>query len=63
LKLLLLALAGVNMGIFHWSRAGHGAWRQAASAPWPGKIAGLLSVCLWIGIVAFGRWIGFESIR
>jgi hypothetical protein len=64
MKLLLLAFAGINMGIFHWVKSrGHGAWGQAASAPWQGKIAGLLSICLWIGIVAFGRWIGFESIR
>jgi hypothetical protein len=64
MKLLLLVLAGVNMLTFHVIMGrGLGRWSEPGATPWPGKIAGLISLVLWIGIVAFGRWIGFASIR
>ncbi|MBV8169879.1 MAG: hypothetical protein JO021_24040 [Alphaproteobacteria bacterium] len=59
LKMLLLALAGLNMlafqvvtwrGVARWDRA-----RPPLAAQW----AGGLSLVFWIGIVAMGRWIGF----
>jgi hypothetical protein len=40
-----------------------GRWSESAVTPWPGRIAGLISLLLWIGIVAFGRWIGFAAVR
>jgi hypothetical protein len=60
LKMLLLVLAGLNMSIFHLfvnRRMKH--WETAAGTPWPAKLAGAASLVLWIGIAAFGRWIGF----
>ena len=64
MKLLLLVLAGVNMLTFHWIMGrGLGRWSEAGATPWQGKVAGLISLMLWIGIVAFGRWIGFEGVR
>jgi hypothetical protein len=63
-KLLLLVLAGVNMLAFHLIMGrGLGRWSESGAAPWQGKVAGLISLLLWIGIVALGRWIGFESVR
>lgn len=54
-KLLLLALAGLNMGLFHLF--GHRRLAEAgALAP---KVSGGISLLLWITIVTFGRWIGF----
>jgi len=55
-KLALLLLAAVNMAAFHWivqPRAGLGAGRAAAQA------SGVLSLAIWIGVVALGRWTGF----
>lgn len=59
IKLVLLALAGVNMVVFHFVT-----WRSVRSwetgTPAPGaRLAGLLSLLLWIGVVVCGRWIGF----
>ncbi|HEY8507589.1 MAG TPA: DUF6644 family protein [Steroidobacteraceae bacterium] len=60
LKLLFLALAGVNMMIFHLvtyrSVAG---WDDKPHTPAAAKMAGAVSLALWVGVVAFGRWIGF----
>ena len=60
-KMVLLVLAGLNMAVFHllvsrdierWGSTPH-------TTPLPAKVAGLCSLCLWIAVVAFGRWIGF----
>ena len=44
-KLFLLALAGINMVVFQ--------------LPLQARLAGLVSITLWIAIVICGRWIGF----
>jgi Family of unknown function (DUF6644) len=60
LKLLLIALAGINMGVYHlFLSRGVAAWHTPASTPLRARIVGIVSLCLWIAIVAFGRWIGF----
>jgi hypothetical protein len=62
IKMVLMALAGVNMAIFHlitW-RTVH-QWDIDAPTPRGAKIAGLLSLTFWVGVVACGRWIGFYS--
>ncbi len=60
-KMGLMLLAGVNMAIFHrilsknisdWDAPG-------AAAPAAAKIAGLLSLLLWIVIPFCGRAVGF----
>lgn len=59
-KMALVALAGVNMGVLEW-----GAWKTvrewnaAFPAPTAARLAGALSLCLWITVVIFGRFIGF----
>jgi len=59
-KMLLIALAGLNMAAYHLI-LGKGAadWHSAAQTPWRVRVAGGLSLCLWIAIAACGRWIGF----
>jgi hypothetical protein len=59
-KLVLLAIAGLNMVVFH-AFAAHdlGRWSARANPPMAARIAGVLSLLLWIAVVAFGRWIGF----
>ena len=60
MKFLLLLLAGINMLVFELIIArGAANWEQRSPIPWPGKIAALLSLILWISIVFFGRRVGF----
>jgi hypothetical protein len=60
-KLVLLVFAGINMAVFHvlvnrdvarWGSTPH-------TTPLSAKVAGALSLCLWVSVVTFGRWIGF----
>ncbi|HEV7691719.1 MAG TPA: DUF6644 family protein [Hyphomonadaceae bacterium] len=61
IKLVLLALAGINMAAFQFG-AGRtiNTWGEG-QAPTGARIAGALSLVFWIGVVAAGRWIGFAS--
>jgi uncharacterized membrane protein len=59
-KMCLILLAGINMAVFHhftWRRVGE--WDSNATAPLSGKIAGALSILIWILVVACAREIGF----
>jgi hypothetical protein len=62
LKMLTLLLAGINTAYFEfWTRRGIALWNNAARTPRAAKLAGGLSLVLWILVVAFGRWIGFTK--
>jgi len=55
-KLALLLLAAGNMAAFHvivQPRLGLRAGRAAA------RVCGFLSLVIWVGVVALGRWTGF----
>ncbi len=62
IKLLLLALAGVNMLVFQLR-----AWPQVrplpadAALPAAARWAGGLSLLFWVGVVTAGRWIAFTG--
>jgi hypothetical protein len=59
--MLSLALAGLNMAIFHgFSTRQLESWDSAAP-PTRARVAGGVSLCLWTVIVAAGRWIGFTT--
>ena len=58
-KVVCLALAGINMAYFHLVGARDMANWDSGRAPWRAKLAGVASITLWITIVATGRWIGF----
>lgn len=60
-KMVLMALAGVNMAIFHRVVAkGVDEWGQpGATIPTGAKVAGLTSLALWAIIPFLGRIIGF----
>ena len=59
-KLLLICAAGLNMMIFHAIGArNRPRWENEARLPLPARLAGGLSILLWISVVACGRWIGF----
>jgi len=59
-KMFLICAAGINMLVFHWISARDlPQWEQDTSPPFSARLAGALSILLWIAIVACGRWIGF----
>jgi hypothetical protein len=59
-KMVCMAFAGLNMLIFHFmTYRDVQAWDDQAVTPTAARVAGALSLIFWIGVVAFGRWIGF----
>ena len=61
-KMLLLAAAGLNMAVFH--RFVHPSLIADAAdtkPPLAARLSGVVSLALWIAVVAFGRWIGFTT--
>jgi Family of unknown function (DUF6644) len=59
-KIALIALAGINMAVYHlFLNEGVAMWQTPALTPLRARLVGGLSLCLWIAIAAFGRWIGF----
>jgi hypothetical protein len=60
-KMLLMLAAGVNVLIFH-SRVfpGVAKWDADATPPKVARVAGALSLVLWIGIVFSGRMIAYN---
>jgi hypothetical protein len=60
IKMVLLSLAGLNALIFHltiYRRAAE--WDGKPVAPMRARMAGLLSLLLWIAIIAAGRSIAY----
>ena len=59
-KLILLAAAFVNAAVFHrWPFRTVGDWDTEVAAPVAARVAGLLSIALWIGVIACGRLIAY----
>ena len=59
-KMLLIVLAGVHALLFHWIVYRDVAtWDDGAVLPVGAKAAGFVSILLWVGVVAAGRFIGF----
>lgn len=60
IKLVLIGLAGLHAATFRWIACRDmPSWEVIRPVPLRGKLAGLVSLALWVGIVAAGRWIGF----
>ena len=61
-KMLVLLLAGINMAVFHLG-AGRNIhlWDRSAMIPTGARIAGAVSLLIWICVVSLGRWIGFTT--
>jgi hypothetical protein len=60
LKFLFMALAAANMLIFHFGAFRRVAeWDDTLPPPSAARLAGALSIALWIAVIFFGRWIGF----
>jgi hypothetical protein len=61
IKFVLLLLIGFNMLVFELT-INRNASVWGGTIPWPGKLAALLSIVLWIAVVFFGRRIGFTML-
>jgi hypothetical protein len=61
LKMLTMAMAGVNMLVFHFvSYRGVARWDRSARPPLGARTAAGISMACWVAIVVFGRWVGFS---
>ena len=59
-KMMLIALAGINMAVFQlFVGRDVKRWGGAAHVPFAARAAGAASLSIWVVVVAFGRWIGF----
>ncbi|MEQ1580182.1 MAG: hypothetical protein ABL964_06290 [Steroidobacteraceae bacterium] len=60
IKMLLMVLAGANMLAFHKGvYRTVGTWDLQSPPPRGARIAGALSLVLWIGVVFFGRYLWY----
>jgi hypothetical protein len=61
-KIVLLVLAGVNMAVFHLGAYRNArSWKGDVRLPNAARLAGGLSLLIWVAVVGFGRWIGFTT--
>ena len=59
-KICLIGAAGLNMAVFHFgSGKDQARWENEALLPWRARVAGGVSILLWVAVVGCGRWIGF----
>ena len=59
-KIILLGLAGINMMCFQFIIGKNlDRWNHCKQLPIAARIAGGISLILWISIIFCGRWIGF----
>lgn len=62
IKMVLLLLAGINMFVFELVTARNASVWDNAAPPNSARLAGILSIGLWMGVIVFGRLIGFTSV-
>jgi hypothetical protein len=59
-KIFLICIAGLNMAVFHGISARDlPRWENDTAPPLPARLAGGLSILLWVSVITCGRWIGF----
>lgn len=61
IKMVCLALAAVNMLVYHLITERDVAKWDRGPTPLGARLAGGISLTLWVVIVATGRWIGFTT--
>jgi len=59
-KIALMVLAGLNVLLFHFiTYRGVAKWDHGAPVPWAAKLAGALSLAIWIAVAAYGRFTAY----
>jgi hypothetical protein len=61
LKMACMALAGLNMSLFHLTTYRRVAEWDLGSPPSAARAAAALSLALWVIIVGAGRWVGYTT--
>ena len=62
LKMATMVLAGINMLVFEYGAMKSAAsWDKGVTPPNSARLAGALSIVLWVAVIVFGRWIGFTK--
>ena len=62
LKMAAMVLAGLNMLVFELGTMKSApSWDKNAMPPNSARLAGALSIVLWVAVIVFGRWIGFTK--
>ena len=62
LKMAAMVLAGINMLVFELVTAKRApSWDKGVMPPNAARLAGALSIVLWVAVIVFGRWIGFTK--
>jgi hypothetical protein len=59
IKMVLLALVGINMMIFQFGTFRNVTAWDTGPPSGGARFAGAASLLLWTGVIGFGRWIGF----
>jgi Family of unknown function (DUF6644) len=60
LKLVLLAVAGINALVFErWTLRSVSAWNRDAAAPAAARLAAVASLLLWVGVISCGRLLAY----
>jgi hypothetical protein len=60
IKMSLIVVAGINALLFHSiAYQSVDKWEHDPVGPLSARVAGLISILLWFGIVAAGRWIAY----
>jgi len=59
-KIGLIAIAGLNVLVFHFiTYRGVAKWDRGTAVPWSAKLAGGLSMVIWIAVAAYGRFTAY----
>ena len=59
--LVAMPLAMLNLLVFHFTTyRSVGAWNTSVSPPFGAKLAGVLSIVLWITVLSFGRLVAYD---
>ncbi len=62
LKMLALLGAGLNMAIFQRiTFRSVAAWDERSPSPLAGRVAGAVSILIWVTVIFLARWIGFTK--
>jgi hypothetical protein len=62
LKMLALLGAGINMAIFQGiTYRAVGTWDQNVPTPLAARLAGGVSILIWVTVICLARWIGFTK--
>lgn len=60
-KMLVMPLAILNLLVFHYTTyRSVSAWDHRPSPPFAAKLAGALSIVLWITVLCFGRLVAYD---